>query len=159
MIMRKELVNLVCFLTIVIFTGITNTACKKSGDPIVDSSYFKWTFEGQNYTANIDTSYLTTLHTWMIYAGNGQTMHTLTREVAFSLTSINTGTYSLAPGNGNYFGYLNDAAVFFPVISGTIEITNNTNNVISGSFSATVGNVTTGIKSISGSFNNFVVKP
>lgn len=140
--------------------SITNiSSCKKSDDSKFPDSYFIWTFEGQTYISDIDSSYKLGLGQWSIMAGNGTTMHSLSREIAFVLSSVNVGTYSFGSGSPNHMGYINDFGTYFPVSSGTMNITANSNNIVSGNFSVNVGNASTGIKPISGSFYNISITP
>ena len=139
-------------------------ACNKSGDsnPPVPASSFTWTHAGVTYTASLDSAYEQSiaLAPYYIIAINGTHFITnYTRKIDFSLTSFNPGAYTIVQGGPNRLSYINDGGFNFDGIAGTINITSNANNLLSGNFSATLIDPGPANSPLSGSFSNVSIRP
>jgi hypothetical protein len=81
------------------------------------------------------------------------------RKIYFILTSFNPGDFNIVPGTGsNKLEYIDELGFGHSGVSGTLSITSNANNLMSGNFSATIAGPS-GNEPISGSFTNVPVKP
>jgi hypothetical protein len=81
-----------------------------------------------------------------------------TEVVKIKLTSLAVATYTI--GSGNEFTYTRPTtSSSWTAVTGTITITENADNKISGTFNLTAGNSTLGINSVSGSFKRVVINP
>ena len=134
--------------------------CDKD-DMINNSQHvFTWNFQGNNYSASLDTAYTQGfgMSPFYIVAINGTHFVTnFNRKIEFTLTSFNPGVYTISSST-NRLTYIDDAGFNWSGISGTLNINSNANNQMSGSFNATM----TGPSStapITGSFQNVPVKP
>jgi Family of unknown function (DUF6252) len=88
-----------------------------------------------------------------IYGRNGAT-----EVVKIKLTSLAVGTYTI--GSGNEFTYTRPTTSSpWVAFSGTITVTENASNKISGTFNLTSGNSDLGINSVEGQFTNVVINP
>jgi hypothetical protein len=80
--------------------------------------------------------------------------------VEIDLSSLSVGTYEIGNGSFNYVDYIRVRSTnirTWTANSGTITITANTNNKLSGNFNVSGENVD-GITSLSGNFNNIPIK-
>lgn len=131
-------------------------SCKKS--PVTDNTRsFTWTCRDTTYTAGWDSAFIRSMATTpIIFAGKGQGSFFSNKQLAISIASFSTGTYSI--GSGNEVEYIDNTGNVFFGISGTVNITTYANNRISGSFAADVAGPT-GSFPISGNFTNTPVAP
>jgi hypothetical protein len=139
-------------ITIILFS-LFFISCKKQDS---NANTFVWTFKSKNYSASWDNAYLSSRSpTPIIVAGIGANINPNIR-VSISLTSFNPGTYTFGSG-GNSFYYIDDNGNNLNTISGTTTITANTNNRLSGTFNATLADISGSQNLVSGSFTNVVV--
>jgi hypothetical protein len=148
----------------IFFAAFLLIACNKSGDPdpAAPASSFTWTHAGVTYTASLDSAYehSIALAPYYIVAINGTHFITnYTRKIDFSLTSFNPGAYTIVQGGPNRLNYINDAGFNFDGIAGTLNITSNVNNLLSGNFSATLVGPGPANSPVSGSFSNVSIRP
>ncbi len=81
-----------------------------------------------------------------------------TSVVEIKLTSFAVGTYTI--GSGNQFKYTRPSSSnTWTAILGTITITSNLGNKLTGNFNLTAGNSDLGINSVSGSFTDIEIVP
>jgi uncharacterized lipoprotein NlpE involved in copper resistance len=81
-----------------------------------------------------------------------------TSVVEIKLTSFAVGTYTI--GSGNQFKYMRpSSSSTWTAILGTITITANFGNKLTGNFNLTAGNSDLGINSVSGSFTDIEIVP
>lgn len=135
-------------------------SCSKSNDggqQQVNSS-FTWTFNGNGYTATLDSAFINyPLVPYMLIACIGTNFVTNhTTEIWFDLNSLNQGSYTITPGNNKLY-YIHDNGDNYSGISGTLNITSNTNNRLSGNFSA-ITNGALGNIPVTGTFINVAVR-
>ncbi|WP_394760164.1 DUF6252 family protein [Flavobacterium sp.] len=78
--------------------------------------------------------------------------------IKIKLTSLAVGTYTI--GGGNEFTYTRPTTSSPWVAgTGTITITSNTGNLLSGTFDLTSGTSTLGINQVDGRFSDVVINP
>ncbi len=81
-----------------------------------------------------------------------------TSVVEIKLTSLAVGAYAI--GAGNQFKYIRPSStITWTAILGTITITANLGNKLTGNFNLTAGNSDLGINSVSGSFTDIEIIP
>jgi Family of unknown function (DUF6252) len=81
-----------------------------------------------------------------------------TEVVKIKLTSLAVATYTI--GSGNEFTYTRPTTSSpWTAGSGTITITENVGNKISGTFNLTSGSSSLGINTVSGSFKRVIINP
>ena len=159
--MKKAIPGLFIFAILFSYIGIL-FSCNKTGDS--DSkppSNFTWTYNGSTYKADLDSAYVHyDLTPYLIMAITGTNFNTFfTQKIYFSLASFNTGNFTIVPGPGsNILQYIDVSGYDHSGVSGTLSITSNANNLLSGNFSATIAGPS-GNEPISGSFTNVPVKP
>jgi hypothetical protein len=153
-ILMKKLSSL-CFIAL-----LAITFCSCSNDdavavppipvtPVVRDG-FRWTDSSSSTTQTVNNPYASNTFK-SIFATNtgGGTIFEI------NLTSIAVGTYDvMASGNAFYYRNTSMPAAFSPT-SGSVVITANANNKLSGTFTAT--GTGGGITSVSGSFKNIVI--
>jgi hypothetical protein len=153
------------YLVLLSVVFIIFPSCGKSDKPIPPSTNsFIWTTGGTNYTATIDTAFLGTGYTitpFHIIAGFGTFPLGFERRIDFHLTSFNIGSYAIvsSAGSVNTLQYINDAGDDLEGISGTLNITANANNLLSGNFSVTLINSSAVTSPMTGSFTNMSIRP
>ncbi|WP_462278494.1 DUF6252 domain-containing protein [Ferruginibacter sp.] len=125
---------------------------------------FTWTHKTIVHTTSTDTAFLNAsglaLPAFSIVAGYPRSSYSMLVRVQFVLTSFNTGTYNItttAPGAPNAVYYIDDDGFNLQGNSGTVTITANSNNKISGNFSVTVTNGSANT-ALTGNFTDMPVK-
>jgi hypothetical protein len=158
-VLRNKFV-LISFLLLLAFSF---PDCSKSNNNngTAPASSFTWTHDGTNYMANVSGvfEHSVALVPFYIVAIIGTNINiNFTRKVEFSLTAFNTGGYAITSGGMNLVHYIGDGGFDYSGIGGSVNITSNTNNLLSGNFSVTMagpGPNTT----LSGSFSNMPIQP
>lgn len=157
--MKQALFKHRCFIVFLFAIGMYFSSCKKSLD---DRNSFTWTHNGITHTTKLDTAYIShgSRQAFTIIAGENKPGYIFFQRVEFNLTSFNTGTYIVNDGSGafNRLTYTDDAGNTLIGAGGTLNITANSNNYISGNFSATL--ITgAGVSSmLTGNFTNMPVR-
>jgi hypothetical protein len=139
-------------------------SCKKSSDdgnttPAPVSS-FTWTYNGNTYIASLDTAYQFSipLSPYSIIAINGTNFSTsFTRKILFKLSSFNIGAFTISSG-GNSLRYVDDGGNDLFGTSGTLNITANASNRLTGNFSCTMTG-SPGTFTVTGQFANVSIRP
>lgn len=145
-------------LFLIALFATTSISCSDNDDttttpmPVtpVASDGFKWTENGGSTEQTVNNPYVSNQFK-SIFATNtgGGTVYEI------NLTSIAVGTYDvMASGNAFYYRSTIMSAAFAPT-SGSVIITANANNKLSGTFTATGSGG--GVTSVSGSFTNIVI--
>jgi Family of unknown function (DUF6252) len=120
--------------------------------PVVETAIFDYAEGGASSRTTVTNpiAYATSKE---IFGRNGTT-----EVVKIKLTSLAVATYTI--GSGNEFTFTRPTTTS-PWIarSGTITITENADNKISGIFELTSGDSDLGINSVSGSFKRVVINP
>jgi hypothetical protein len=132
-------------------------SCDRDSDtptptPVVESAIFDYAEGGASSRTTV-TNPIALAASKEIFGRNGST-----EVVKIKLTSLAVATYTI--GTGNEFTYTRPATSSPWVAgSGTITITENADNKISGTFNLTSGTSTLGINTVSGSFKRVVINP
>ena len=144
-------------LLLIALFAITSVSCSDNGDvtttpPVtpVASDGFKWTDSSSSTEQTVNNPYASNQYK-TIFATNtgGSTVYEI------NLTSIAVGTYDvMASGNAFYYRSTTMSSPFNPT-SGSVTITANANNKLTGTFTATGSGG--GVTSVSGSFTNIVI--
>jgi hypothetical protein len=139
-------------------------ACNKADDSSGQSNnQFQWTHKGVTHTTNIyDTAYITSrglsILPYTILAGTGLRIYTIARRVQFQLSSFNVGSYTIGPsGSANILYFIDDDGFDLEGVSGTLVITSNSNNRMSGNFSVTLRDAYAVSTQLTGSFADMPV--
>ena len=141
---------------------LLSSSCNKSNDPDPNpASDFTWTFRGSTIKADLDSAFVNyDLAPYFIKAITGTNFrHSFTRLISFTLTSFNPGDFAIASGPGsNKLEYIDELGYIHAGISGSLTIASNSNNLMSGNFSAIMAGPS-GNEPITGNFSNVPVKP
>lgn len=145
-------------LVIIALLAITSISCSKSEDATTNvvppnaTDGFIWTENGNTTVLTVDNPYVNGQFKSIFALRSGVTIYEL------NLTSIAVGTYPLSATSANSLFYNNSAAsTSFSPTSGSVIITTNANNKLTGTFTAT--GTGAGVSSVSGSFTNIVINP
>ncbi len=112
-------------------------SCNKSDSK---ANSFTWTYGTTNYKAIFNAAYLQSLSVNpIIVAGTGTSLNTLNIGPRFTVSSLNIGTYTFVTSPNSMF-YIDDLGNNLAANTGSVTITANTNNLLSGNFSATLSN-------------------
>lgn len=141
------------FITSISVISLFFIACDKNNDP--PASNFTWTYDGVNYTANLDTAYTNIAFGPLILASRGNSLFAPSAELQIAVTGFSPGTYTFSPGGPNRVFYVDSQGFSYASNTGSITITSNSNNYISGNFTSALNSG----KTISGNFTNTPVKP
>ena len=162
--MRPFLFKPVDLILVLLVLTIQIASCNKSSNGISTptSSSFTWTYEGSSYTVTSDTAYQYNNNptTYQIFVSpNSGFLFNINRKLSFNLSSFNVGQYNIQPiiSQLNSFQFIDDTGLVLLGISGTLNITSNSNNLLSGNFSFILINPSGGTKPISGSFSNMTI--
>jgi hypothetical protein len=115
------------------------------------------------HTTTYDTAFLSghglAIIPISIIAGFQGVSNTISRRVEFNLTSFNVGSYNIGPlpGSPNRLSFIDDAGFNLNGISGTLNITANSNNYLTGNFSITMIDASSVTSQLTGSFANMSV--
>lgn len=158
--MKKILLNV--FSVLLLMSLFLLSSCKKSNDS--DQSSFSWSHAGKSYQPTIYAAYLGTGYTFTpfhIIAGFGTFPTGFNRRIDFHLSSFAVGSYTIVlfPATVNTLDYIDDAGFNLAGSSGTLNITANANNRLSGNFSVTVVDATLATSLVTGSFTNISINP
>jgi hypothetical protein len=145
-------------LSMIALLAITSISCSKNDDPVapvvpivpVAANGFTWTQNGNTTVLTVDNPYVNGQFKSIFAVRAGVTIYEI------NLTAITPGTYALGGTSSNSLFYNNTgASTSFSPTSGSVIITANVNNKLTGTFTATgTGDGTT---SVSGSFTNITI--
>jgi len=144
-------------LVVIAFFALTSISCSNDEDtakntPAVTDG-FKWTDSSGSTVQTVDNPYVNGSFNSVFAVRAGVTIYEI------NLTSTAVGTYALGGSSSNALYYNSTGALptSFNPTSGSVEITANANNKLTGTFTAT--GTGGGVTSISGSFTNIVINP
>jgi len=165
--MKKKSNNFLFNPVFIFFIVIALYSCHKSNDTAATEGNFVWTHKAVTTSTNTDTAFVSVsglaYPPYTILAGFPRSSYSsaIQKRVEFNLTSFNAGTYTITSGAGaaNKMNYIDDAGYNLNGISGTITITVNSGNKISGNFSCMVVDGAAVSSQLSGNFTNMVVNP
>jgi len=146
------------FKSLVIFALLLNISCSKddssssaSGTP-PGTSGFLYGENGAAATQTVDTPYASNPFNSVFAVNSGSTV------IEMNLSSIAIGSYTI--DGTNAFTYIKPGqSNMFIGSAGTVDITANASNKLTGTFSITAGSGITGVTSVSGSFTNITINP
>lgn len=147
-------------LSMIALIAITSISCSKNDDPIapvipiipVAADGFRWTENGTATVLTVDNPYANASFNSIFAVRSGTTIYEI------NLTALTPGTYALGGASANSLFYNNTgAATSFSPTSGSVIITGNASNKLTGTFTAT--GTGAGVTSVSGSFTNIVINP
>ena len=138
---------------LILITAFLFFSCKKSDYSNSTANSFTFTYDGNTYTTNVDSAVTTSLGPFIVIANFSSGLFT---KIQGSLTSFNIGSYSFGTG-ASTMRYIDNAGNLLQVTSGSWNITANSNNLMSGNFSATVVDASSVTHSTSGSFTNMPI--
>jgi hypothetical protein len=155
----KTIVSL--FLTISVLLFFTD--CSKSNDSQATNDFI-WSTGGKSYNATIHKAFTGTGYTFTpfhIIAGFGNFPTGFNRRIDFHLSSFAVGSYTIVPSPNtvNTLQYIDDLGNNMEGIAGTLKITVNSNNLLSGDFSVTLIDASMVTSTMSGSFTNISMEP
>ena len=148
--MKKQIFKITFLFASILFVA---SCAKEEAAPeeevpvVVNKGSFNWTLSsGQNVTA--DSAHCYTSITTIYAFKNGTT-----NSIEINLSALSVGSYSISSATGNAFSFVNGATTY-DASAGTVNITANSGNKLSGNFTATL----TGgaITSISGGFQDIL---
>lgn len=140
-------------------------SCNKSDSSTDANNHsFVWTTNNKTYTPTLDTAFSSSTYTltpFHIIAGYGTFPIGFDGRIDFHLTSFNIASYTIvpSPANVNTLRYVDDAGFNLEGKSGTLNITSNSNNLLSGNFSVILVDASGITSTMSGSFTNTSIRP
>lgn len=149
-----------CYIVFLFVILMFFCSCKKSGEAI--NKNFTWVHNNISHTTTLDTAYIShaSRPPYTIFAGENKPGYIIFQRVEFNLTSFNVGTYTVNAGSGafNRLTYTDDAGNTLIGAGGTLNITANSNNYMSGNFSATLITGSGVTSQLTGNFTNMPVR-
>jgi hypothetical protein len=145
-------------LSMIALLTITSISCSKSDEPDTPiipvvplaTNGFTWTQNSNATVLTVDNPYVNGQFKSIFALRAGVTIFEI------NLTAITPGTYALGGTSANSLFYNNTAATTsFSPTSGSVIITANVNNKLTGTFTAT--GTGAGTTSVSGSFTNITI--
>ena len=145
---KFSLIGASCFLLLF-------QSCTKSDTASLKNS-FTWTYNGTNFTAYADSAFRSNFSGYpFISARKNADPASMNETLVIELPSLGVSAYDLSAGTPPEFFYTDGAGNTFFGNPGSLNITANKNNLISGNFSATLNNT----KIIAGQFTAVPIKP
>lgn len=146
-------------LLLIMLLAVTSFSCSDNDDDAIvmpvstSSNGFKWTDSSGSTVQTVDNPYANGSFKSIFAVRSGATIYEI------NLTSIAVGTYSLAGGTGNalYYNSTGTLPTGFSPTSGSVVITANADNKLTGTFTAT--GTGGGVTSVTGSFKNITINP
>jgi hypothetical protein len=161
MITYKKIVSICLAINVLLLFS----NCSKSTNDSQATSSFTWSTGGKNYSATIYKAYKTgyglAFAPLSIVAGFENTPTFFSKRIDFHLSSFDIGSYTIVsvPNAVNTLQFIDDLGNDMVGKSGTLRITANSNNLLSGDFSVTVSTGSTVTSAMSGSFTNITIVP
>lgn len=153
--MKIRLITMVLFATVLF-------GCNKSyNHPFVPVNSFTWAYRGSSYTADVHiANWYSMAPKPIIAAYNKMNVPFPNYKLAITVTSFNVGTYALSgsSSSSNTFYYIDNEGHELLCTRGSLNITANSNNLITGNFSVSVIDPFKVTRSIVGSFTNTPIK-
>lgn len=144
-------------LVMIAFLAITSISCSNDDDATpatpVATDGFRWTDSSGSTIQTVDNPYANGAFNSIFAVRTGATIYEI------NLTSLAVGTYPLggASSNALYYNSTGALATSFSPTSGSVVITANAANKLTGTFTAT--GTGGGVTTVSGSFTNIVINP
>ena len=153
--MMKTLKLISSLFLLFIFIGCSNDS--DDGQPTVavpapTSDGFKYAENGSTTMISVSTPYASNQYKSIFGVDNSNTI------IEINLTSIAQGTYTI-DNSTNFFSYLKPGSSgIWSGTTGTVTITSNANNKLSGSFSMSAGSGINGVNTVNGTFTNITIQ-
>jgi hypothetical protein len=125
-------------------------SCGKDNE---SSGSFTWNYDGTNYTANFKAAYSSSMGQPYIIGGLGNSITTPNSGPHIYVISFTPGTYSFGGIVPNSLNFVDQLGFDISAIGGAVNITSNSNNKLSGNFSAALANG----KTVTGSFTDLTI--
>ncbi len=143
-------VVLLCLITSLVSCSKDDTTSNNNSNPATDG--FFYAENGATSTQTVSTPYANATFKSIFAVHNGATV------VEINLTSLAVGSYTIDNAT-NVLTYLKPGAnAMWMGASGSVTITANANNKLSGSFSIPTGSGIAGVNSLSGTFTNIPIQ-
>ena len=140
---------------IVLLTAVSIfISCKKSEEP----ASFTWTYGTQQYTANIKTASLYNMPGPTIMGGTGTNFLTPGVGPTVIVSSLAVGSYNFGAGSSNYVSYVDALGYVLNSGAGSLNISSNTGNRISGKFNGIISDTAHNPVALTISFNNLLIE-
>jgi hypothetical protein len=130
-------------------------SCNKGSSDTKNESSFTWTYDGKTYKAKQDTAFTIGIGAPSIVAGLNTGFYDRGSGPRINVTSLTEGPYSFGSGTGHTFRFIDEAGDNIDATSGTLNITKNTDKLLSGDFNVSLYNS----KIITGIFSNTPIRP
>lgn len=143
-------------LIMIAFIAVFSISCSNDDNPTpvvpVATDGFIWTENGTATVLTVNNPYVNGQFNSIFAVRSGTTIYEI------NLTALTPGTYTLGSASANSLFYNNTGATTsFSPTSGSVIITGNAGNKLTGTFTAT--GTGAGVTSVSGSFTNIVINP
>jgi hypothetical protein len=146
-------IAIICGLTLILLS------CSKDSNKSNDSWSFTWTHENVIHMATGAAAYVTQAGVGL---GSNQIIATMGNSsqprVSIQLSSLNPNSYPVSVST-NRFDYVDDAGNDLRGAAGTVTISANSGNKLSGDFSVKLINPSSDTTMITGSFTDINVHP
>ena len=146
-------------LVMIAFLAVTTSSCTKdettseqTTTPVATDG-FRWTDSSGSTIQTVNNPYVNGQFNSIFAVRSGATIYEI------NLTSLAVGTYTLGGSSLNslFYNSTGSLSTSFSPNSGSVVITANANNKLTGTFTAT--GTGGGVTSVSGSFTNIVINP
>jgi hypothetical protein len=134
------------------------SSCKKVNTDTLPVSDFYWKLGNTEYSTNTDTAFFSYSGIKIVATTNSDFSSTI-KGPSIYLNSYGVGKYSLKIQGSNQLIYFDNAGEENLSTDGSLEITSNTNNYLTGFFNATLVNSLGIENTISGTFTDIQLRP
>jgi hypothetical protein len=146
-------------ISIIITLMIIILSCNKDNDPD-DSWSFNWSHQNVAHSATSADAYITQADLGL---GPDQIVAFISSfspyyRLSMRLSSLTPGSYAVSLAS-NKFDYVDDSGNNLAGAEGSVTISSNSNNKLSGSFSVKLINISSDTTSITGTFVNINLHP
>ena len=118
------------------------------------SGSFTWNYDGSNFIANFKAAYSSSMGQPFIIGGLGSSISPGSGPRIYVI-SFNPGVYNFGGIVPNSLNFVDQLGFDINAIGGGVNITSNSNNKLSGNFSASLANG----KTITGNFSELPIQP
>ncbi len=149
--MKKIQLYLMLILSVALFSCSSDSDDNNS-TPTPSTNGFLYAENGSTTMISVSTPYASNQYKSIFGVDNSNTI------IEINLTSIAVGSYTI-DDTTNFFAYLKPGTTgMWNGSAGTVTITANANNKLSGTFSITSGSGISGVNLVSGSFTNIPIQ-
>ena len=149
--MKKIQLYLMLVLSVALFS-CSSDSDDNNPTPTPSANGFLYAENGSTTMISVSTPYASNQYKSIFAADTNNTV------IEINLTSIAVGSYTI-DDTTNFFAYLKPGTTgMWNGSAGTVTITANANNKLSGTFSITSGSGISGVNLVSGSFTNIPIQ-